>query len=300
MREAFKEINFRAESLARIKDINKVLADYQLQGFRLTLRQLFYQLVATNVIPNTPRSYKTLGNLVADARMAGLVDWEAIEDRVRQPFQASEFSGLPELVDAALRSYRLPRWRDQDNYVEIWVEKDALAGVLRPLAYKYHVVLMVNRGYSSASAMYESARRLNDAALSEGNNERDVTVLYLGDHDPSGEDMVRDVRERLETFGVSLEVKKIALTMKQVTQYNPPPNPAKIDDPRADAYIAKYGNHSWELDALTPSVLTRLIEKEILQLVDMDKMEAIIEEEKEDREALKKAVQNIQKRKGKK
>lgn len=204
MKQQFREIKFRAESLERIDLCNEIIDDYLGQGLRLTLRQLYYQLVSRDVIPNSEKSYKSLGGLVSDARLAGLMDWSAIEDRVRQPKRASEFNNLEELVQAALRSYRLPRWKGQAAYVELWVEKDALAGVLWPIAHEYHVVLMVNRGYSSQSAMYESAERYKDSWLDDG--DRELVLLYLGDHDPSGEDMVRDVKDRLEMFGAHLRV----------------------------------------------------------------------------------------------
>ena len=294
MKKRFREVNFRPASSVLIEKIETILNDYQSQGFCLTLRQLFYQLVSDAILPNTPKSYRALSSLVTDARMAGLLDWDAIEDRVRQPDTPSEFQDLAHLVRAAVHAYRLPRWRGQENYVELWVEKDALAGVLRPIARKYHITLMVNRGYSSASAMYESARR-----IVEGMEDRQRgVVIYLGDHDPSGEDMVRDVESRLETFGVDFfEVRKLALTMDQIDKYKPPPNPAKVQDPRADAYIKKFGNSSWELDALRPTTLTKIIEKEILTLVDMDLMQEVIDEEDEDKKALVAATEKIMKRK---
>src|SRR5579883_1481282 len=200
--ERFRSKKFSPESSARITQCNAIIERYQEQGLRLTLRQLYYQLVSQAVIPNEERSYKNLGNLVSDARLAGLMDWDAIEDRVRVPRQPPQFDNLTDLVEAALNTYRLPRWEGQDNYVELWVENDALAGVLAPIARKYHVTLMVNRGYSSQSAMYESAKRFLDASGAP-------VLLYLGDHDPSGEDMVRDVRDRLSMFGVEVDVRKI-------------------------------------------------------------------------------------------
>jgi hypothetical protein len=287
MLEKFKDIKFKPDSVDRIEKCNDIIDDYKSQGLRLTLRQLYYQLVTKNVIPNVERSYKNLSSLVTDARMAGLMDWNAIEDRVRVPRVPQEFDDLKDLVEAAIRSYRLPRWRGQENYVELWVEKDALAGVLRPIATKYHITLMVNRGYSSASAMYESAQRFINQDAEEHH------LLYLGDHDPSGEDMVRDVAERLETFGSTLHVKKLALTMDQVDQYNPPPNPAKMSDPRSDGYVAKHGNESWEVDALPPQVLTQVIEDELDMLVDQPLMDEIIEREEEDKKELQLAAVRI-------
>lgn len=284
MIEAFKHIRFRKESLEKIQVCNAIIDEYLEGGLRLTLRQLYYQLVTKNIIPNSEKSYKHLSSLVSDARLAGLMDWAAIEDRVRQPRMQSEFRNLGELVEAALYSYRLPRWTGQDYYAELWVEKDALAGVLTPLAKEFHVTLMVNRGYSSQSAMYESAKRIMS-------HEGSPIIFYLGDHDPSGEDMVRDIDDRLHSFGVSnLYVKKIALTMDQIKKYSPPPNPAKISDPRASAYIEKFGESSWEVDALPPKVLNALIRKEFNAIIDHELMDEVIEKEENDKAKLKKAV----------
>lgn len=285
MKEQFKEVNFKADSLERIVQCNAIVDEYEDQGLRLTLRQLYYQLVSRDVIPNVERSYKNLSSLVTDARMAGLMDWNAIEDRVRVPRVQQDFENLADLVEVAVNTYRLPRWKGQENYVELWVEKDALAGVLRPIATKYHITLMVNRGYSSASAMYESAQRFNDKA--EG---RQQHLLYLGDLDPSGEDMVRDIASRLQIFGADVTVEKIALTMNQVKKYKPPPNPAKTTDPRAADYIAKFGGSSWEVDALSPPVLTQLISNALDGLVDQEMMNEIITREEKDKAFLTKAV----------
>jgi hypothetical protein len=159
------------------------------------------------------------------------------------------------------------------------VEKQALAGVLGPIARKHHITLMVNKGYSSASAMKASAERMIAASPLESS-----IVLYLGDHDPSGNDMVRDVRDRLEEFRVPyLEVRKLALTRAQIDQFDPPPNPAKITDSRAAAYIAEHGEFSWELDALPPRELNRLVEKAIDQVVDRHRMRDVIAREDADR-----------------
>lgn len=269
----FKSVNLKPASMQKIKICNEIIEEYLTSGLRLTLRQLYYQLVTKNIIPNLEKSYKQLSSLISDARLTGLIDWDAIEDRVRQPKVPSEFDDLAELIDAAIHSYRLPRWQGQEHYVELWVEKDALAGVLTPLARQHHITLMVNRGYSSQSAMYESALRFLK-------HEGSPVLLYLGDHDPSGEDMVRDITDRLIMFGVkSIEVRKIALTMAQIEQYNPPPNPAKHSDPRAAAYIALHGESSWEVDALPPRVLHQLIDMEIGGLVDSKKLEAVIRQE---------------------
>ena len=145
MLEAFDEWSPKPESAARVVVCNEIIDEYLEQGLKLTLRQLYYQFVSRDLIPNTERSYKNLGQLVSKARVAGMMDWDAIEDRGRRPDVPSEYSGLPELVRAALYSYKLDRWEDQDCYCELWVEKAALAGVLEPLAREFHVTLMVNK-----------------------------------------------------------------------------------------------------------------------------------------------------------
>lgn len=296
----YKDVKFRQESLDLIERCNAIIVEYTRAGYRLTLRQLYYQLVTVNAITNEERSYKRLSALLTDARYAGLVDWDAIEDRVRQPRTSSEWSDINSIVESAIYSYRLPRWNGQSNYVELWVEKEALAGVLAPIARKYHITLMVNKGYSSASAMRESALRFQreldfprGSSAYHEHRERKLTLLYLGDHDPSGEDMVRDIRDRFLEFGTDVDVKKVALTIRQVRRYDPPPNPAKITDPRAEGYIEKYGNSSWEVDALPPSTLTQLIEDELDALIDRSLMDAIIAREDEDKELLRSATAEI-------
>jgi len=287
-------VNFQAAARELVDECNEIIADYLGQGLRLTLRQLYYQLVSKNRITNEEKSYKRLGGIVSDARLAGLMDWDAIEDRNREPIAAPEWSGLDSLVESALRSYRLPRWEGQEHYVELWVEKAALAGVLEPLAREYHVTLMVNRGYSSQSAMYESAQRFLEHTDGTHVPDRQPVLFYLGDHDPSGEDMVRDIRDRLELFGVeNLDVQKLALTKAQIRQYNPPPNPAKVTDPRAAGYIALHGRTSWEVDALNPTILAGLIRTAFSGVVDMKAMKAVKQQEEIDKADLKRAVHDL-------
>lgn len=286
----YKDITFRNSSLKLIELCNEIIAEYQAQGLTLTLRQLFYQHVTANTIPNSEKAYKALGALVSNARLAGLMDWDAIEDRGRRPHMQSEFDSIDDLMDAAMRSYRLPRWRGQPYYVELWVEKDALSGVLAPLAREFHVTMCVNRGYSSSSAMHESANRF----IANCEDGREPVLFYLGDLDPSGEDMVRDIEERMKMFGVeTIEVRKLALTHAQVLKHNPPPNPAKFKDPRSPGYIAKYGRSSWEVDALNPKTLAKIIRTEFATCVDKRLMDAVIAQENQDKEMIEDALARI-------
>jgi len=291
MRERFIEAGFTPKSMELMEHCNRVVEAYMEDGLRLTLRQLYYQLVSANIIPNKERSYKNLGNLVSKARLAGQLDWDAIEDRVRQAKRAPEWDSASSLMESALASFRLPRLQGQCHYVELWVEKDALAGVLEPISKECHIVLMVNRGYSSQSAMYESAKRISYRMDNLGCD--DATILYLGDLDPSGEDMVRDIQDRMDLFGTQVEVVKVALNIDQVQKHQLPPNPAKLSDSRASAFIAKYGRESWEVDALSPRELRAIINGAIWSRLDMDAMNEIIDQENEIKETLRSASEGL-------
>ena len=290
MKRSYKTVNFRAESLEAIRRVNEIIATYQAQGLRLTLRQLYYQLVTVNAIRNEERAYKGLGKTVSEGRLAGLIDWDAIEDRGRRPAVPSEWQNVAELVESALAAYRLPRWKGQSSYVELWVEKDALSGVLAPLADEFHVTLGVNKGYNSQSAMREAAQRIFRGA----HPRKQTVVLYLGDHDPSGEDMVRDVRDRLVMFGLTeIDVRKVAITFEQVQQYNPPPNPTKMSDSRAGGYVEKFGDECWEVDALPPNVLADLVREAFEGLVDLTLMETVKDREEADKVKLRTAAARL-------
>lgn len=291
MKEAFITKDFKDTSLVTIEVCNEIINTYMVQRLRLTLRQLYYQLVSRNIIPNREQSYKSLGNLMKDARLAGLVDWDAIEDRGRIPREPTEFDNLADLVDSAIRWYRLPRWEGQDHYIELWVEKDALSGVLAPLVSEYHVTLMVNKGYSSVSAMYESAQRRFSM-----NSDKECVLLYLGDHDPSGEDMVRDVRARLNLLAcddTEIKVEKIALNWDQVQAWQLPPNPAKKSDSRYKAYIAKYGTECWEVDALPPDDLQELVRGAIGGHLDEGLMAEVKDKEEADKTKLRGFIEGL-------
>lgn len=285
----YRATKFKPESLAKIEQMQAIVAEYAGQDLRLTARQLYYQFVARGLIPNKVQSYKNLTSLLTDARYAGCIDWSAIEDRGRRPDVPSEWGSIQDLVEAAVRSYRLPRWETQPYYAELWVEKQALAGVLEPLASEFHVVLSVNKGYSSASAMFEAACRFNRRG-----GERAKILFYLGDHDPSGEDMVRDIRDRLVEFGVDqLRVEKLALTMAQIEEFNPPPNPAKTTDSRYAAYADKHGAESWEVDALPPDELQRIIRAAFKRVVNAEAMDAVKSREERGKNALREAAETI-------
>jgi len=280
MKEHFRNAKLSKLNLATVDIINDILIEYRKQGYILTLRQLYYQLVSRDIIPNQDKEYAKLSHVLKEARMGGLVDWASIEDRIRIPKIPYIVDDVDDAIDDTINMYRLDRMKDQNTYIEVWIEKDALSSVFYRVTKKYGIRLMVNRGYSSVSAMYKAAERIMDAPAEES------IIFYFGDHDPSGLDMVRDIQDRLEEFGTNPEVIHCALTMEQIEQYNPPPNPAKVTDPRAKLYIQRHGNTSWELDALQPSVLEQLVKDYVLKFIDLEQYKAILDQEVEDKKTL--------------
>jgi len=250
-----------------IEKINRILTEYRKLGYRLTLRQLYYQLVSRDIIPNTDRSYKNIGRLVSDGRQAGMIDWEMIEDRNRETVYPSHWKTPADILYSAARSFRIDKWENQNYHIEVMVEKDALSGILEPVCKKLDVRLTANKGYSSSSMMYEMGKRMDKAYYED---DKQVVVIYLGDHDPSGIDMTRDISDRLYLYSgnIDFKVERLALNLDQIRLWNPPENPAKTTDSRFKAYKLEFGESSWELDAVEPVTLAGLVESKINKYID--------------------------------
>lgn len=297
MKQKFRDTCLNKKSMATLTTINEIIEDYQRQGYKLTLRQLYYQLVSKNIIANSDKEYKKISRLLTEGRMAGIVDWDAIEDRLRTPSSPYCIEGIPAALDHLLSYYRRNRQLGQDVYVEVWVEKDAISSVLKRVTEKYGINILVNRGYGSVTAMYDAYERYI-YQLSRMTADR-VVVLYLGDHDPSGLDMIRDINGRVSEMLEAdhfddtpnkFEIKAIALTKDQIRKYNPPPNPAKLTDSRSDGYIKLHGRQSWEVDALPPEVLHKTLEAAILKEIDPNIYEGILSVERAEKEDLRKLI----------
>lgn len=281
----YVEKAFRDSSLAIIKKANEIIDNYADQGFDLTLRQLYYQFVSRGLIPNSDREYKRLGSIINDARLAGLIDWNHITDRTRNVRMNSHWEDPGEIIHSAAHSFAVDKWKDQPYRPEVWIEKDALVGVISDVCNRHDIPYFSCRGYTSQSEMWGAARRL----LEHDRNGQRPLILHLGDHDPSGIDMTRDIDERLELFMGGLKVNRLALNMSQVEEYDPPPNPAKVTDSRASGYISRFGASSWELDALEPAVIAGLIENAILGIRDEDAWELAVDREAEGKTLLSRA-----------
>lgn len=342
---------WHAQKAAICGAIIDIVELFQDDGYTLTLRQLYYQLVAADHIPNDDKVYKKLSGILDDMRYSGLIDWDAIEDRGRVPYLPYYANSPQDAISDLVHQYRLDRQDGQPTLIEVWTEKDAISGILKRTTSMYHVRLVVNKGYSSSTAMYNAYKRFV-RAIKDGQS---VQVLYFGDHDPSGLDMVRDINDRIKFFishgapawltehafawyedadhdifsmhesgyipdsvlddyakngGIEsddqwqkweagkvlayitennlFEVVQIGLTREQIREYNPPPNPAKITDPRAKWYLAEHGTQSWEVDALRPDVMTRIVSQHIAETLDQDLYDSVVAAENEHKAKMKK------------
>lgn len=282
--------NFNPASLAMIENANEIIAEYTAKGFVLTLRQLYYRFVSKDLLPNTQQNYKRLGSVINDARLAGLVDWNAIEDRTRSVEELSHWDSPASIIEVCASSYRVDKWRDQKYRPEVWIEKQALAGVFERICRELDIPYLACKGYNSASVVWRSGMRLK-RIIEDGQT---PLILHFGDHDPSGLDMTRDISDRMGVFMADVRVERMALNMAQVEEYNPPPNPTKLTDSRAhgeNGYIAIHGHESWELDALPPDVLNDLVRTEVEKLRDDDQWQEDVDTENEYRATLR-AISN--------
>lgn len=292
---------FRNATLGIIVKANTIIAEYQKQGFRLTLRQIYYQMIARDLFPeswidpvynarhglppdtkNTLKNYKRLGDILNDGRLAGLIDWEAIEDRTRALQSNAHWDSPGQIVRACAQQFQYDLWGDQDYYCEVWIEKEALAGVIEGVCNELDVSFFACKGYTSQSEMWVASQRLAE----KENEGRETVIFHLGDHDPSGIDMTRDITDRLEMFGSTVDIRRIALSMEQIDEYGPPPNPAKTTDARFEKYCQEFGDDSWELDALEPRVLVDLIRTEVERVRDEERWDAQVERQEQAQEEL--------------
>jgi hypothetical protein len=279
-----------------VNEVNQILQQYTIP---LTLRQIFYRLVSKLVIPNTVASYKTLSKILVKARERGDVDDTRIEDRSRQILGIGDWgyndfnSFLEEQIERLKESWQYwtrPLWQNQPQNIMIALEKDALSRLFTDVADSFHVHVYPTRGYGSYTYIKQMAQKMN--------GEKPTIVLYFGDYDPSGQDIQRDLEERLTTYGAkNFKVIRIALTKEQITQYNLPPRPEDAEtiakllrDPRTKTYGMEY---ACELDALEPTTLQHIIRTAILNQIDLEKWNQTIQQIKEEQQKLKEKLAKL-------
>jgi hypothetical protein len=279
-----------AATLTVVEQANTIIDEYLDQGFKLMLRQLFYQFVARALLENQFTQYKRLGTIVRNARDGGLIDWAAIEDRTREVNTHPFWDNPAGIISDAAASYRENLWAGQRYRPELWIEKEALLGVIEPVCTELRVPYFAHRGNNSQTLQYQAGKRFAEF-LDQG---LIPLVLHLADHDPNGIDMTRDNIERLRLYArADIEVRRIALNLDQVRRYRPPANFAKEKDTRFKSYIRQFGTtECWELDALSPIVISDLIRREIEGLIDRRRWKHTIASENRGRKLLTRAAEN--------
>jgi hypothetical protein len=265
----------RAKTLVLITEALKVLREHN----PMTLRQVYYQLVARHIIDNSRSEYQRLSNALVKARQEGLLPWGWLEDRTRKPRQSAMWEDLSDFLRTVRSAYRKDIWAKQERYVEVWLEKEALAGIFEPIANKYGVTVVVGRGYNSWSALHEAAQRIELM-------DKDAVLLYFGDFDPSGEDIARALEDGLGFFDTFANVEKVALTQQDVVTYNLPPDFTKSTDTRSRAFIQRYGDMAVELDALPLPVLQTKVREAIEANLDLSALDETRREEQADLQRL--------------
>lgn len=288
MKIAYINKNFAWATEVIIDQANEIIQEYANSGLVLTLRQLYYQFVSRDLMENKQANYQKLGTIISNGRMAGLIDWNAIEDRTRNLKKRSSWNNPGEIIKSCVRSFKVDHWEGQEYYIEVWIEKDALTGVIEDICYDLDVPYFACKGYVSKSEMWQASQRL------AWRKEMGITpiIIHLGDHDPSGIDMSRDIQDQQTIFNADVEIKRIALNMDQVEEFNPPPNPTKMTDTRAKDYIDKFGMSCWELDALDPKMMQRLIGNTVRSYRDQDVYIETLKKEMEYKDILNKVAKN--------
>lgn len=279
----YVEKKFQRKSLSKIEKANEIVEEYQAQGFKLTLRQIYYQFVARGWSANTLRAYKSLGGIIAEARMAGLIDWDAMEDRTRSLRGLSSWDSPEQIIRASMYSYRRDKWENQSVRFEVWIEKDALVGVISGVCGELDVDYFALRGYASHTSLHDAARRI----IGYNDEGQRVVILHMGDHDPEGMDITRDIENKMRTFGADCEVRRIALSMEQVREFNPPPAPVKLSSSRASSYISDHGRNVWELDALEPAVMGQLIRDNVEPDIDQELLDELSDRTENEKDQLR-------------
>ena len=263
------------KSLEKLEWVYQVVNEFQAY-LPLTVRQIYYQLVGKDLIENNQNSYKRTCELIKNARMEGLLDWDVVEDRTRVFNENDGFTNTRHFIqnecEIILKGYRRDLMQNQPYYIEIWIEKDALSTIFQRIANQYTIPLMICKGYSSVTFLndyYERAIQRNQPLL----------ILYYGDFDPSGQDMPRHYKEHLSERGLDVMVEMGSLNYNQIMHYKLPNNPdaLKMNDKRSKGFIEKYGHISVELDAMKPGDLQSILMNDIQRWINADEYQLQVE-----------------------
>lgn len=272
-----------------LADAQAVMEDFWPE-FILTVRQVYYNLVDKWLPRTEPTAkqtakqvfYEKLQIALRNARMSGLVDWKYIEDRSRGVVEWQHWASPQEVIQSGADSYAREMWETQPLAVEVHVEKDTLAGVVRDICMELDVSYLSHRGECSISDLYEAGRRMR-------NRGKPTIVIYVGDHDPTGLDIPRTAAEMWDDMrGVDCEIIRAAVTLDQgedLGEVKAVPN--SPGDTKSAAYEARYGiDYGWEAEALDPREIVQLVREEVEDLRDDDLWEKAVRKQERERKTL--------------
>lgn len=243
---------------------------------RMSVRQLFYQMVSRGYVDKTEQAYKRVADASVQMRLAGRLPYRKIVDGHRERRKTFAHNGLSQALEAAADLYRRNYWINQPRHIEVWSEKDALSGIIHPICDEFGVTYVASRGFPSLTIRYQSAQDFKRLG-------KPVTIFYFGDHDASGRKISDNLEEELRQHGADVTVLRMALEPQQIYQYRLPTRPGKKTDTRHAAFAKEFGDASVELDAMPPDVLADIVRRSILLAIDVDEWERVEEVEEMER-----------------
>lgn len=261
--------------------IINILAEYH----PMTVRQVFYQMTSRGYMPKIEKSYRTVSRLLSEMRLSRVIPFGFISDNTRWMRKPKTFDSVEDMLRINKDAYRRSLWTQQPVYVEVWIEKEALAGVLVDVTSEWDVPLMVTRGYASLSYLYEAAQIYETM-------DKPVYIYYLGDYDPSGVDINRSVEKRMREFAPNADIhfERIAVTPEQIERWYLPTRPTKASDTRSHNFDS---DTSVELDAIEPSMLKNLVAGSIVEHLDSEEYARLNQIEQLERQSLEWVTSNM-------
>lgn len=261
----------------------------------VTVRHIFYCLVGQGILSKEEKEYKSkLIYIMKRARLSGLVPMDWIIDSSRRVLEVSLYDSVKEFLTEKIKYYYKNTWRNQRTFVLVWVEKEALANPLWEAVNYYNIPVFPGKGYDSWAHFLKAVKKIREM------EDREIVVLYLGDHDPSGMDIPSDLENRCNLMNLNVRFKRIAITDDQIEKHNIPklplrknPEKRKYNDPRAEKYVEKYGPWFVELDALKPSIMKRIVKEEVEDLLDLEAFAEDLETEAMEKDFLRRYMLDI-------
>ncbi len=249
-----------------------------------SVRAACYRLFTEGIIPSMAKNHtNAVGTQLVWARENHQLPWHWIVDETRAAETIASWSDPESIIQAAINCYRKDYWKDQPEWVEVWSEKGTVRGTLAPVLKKYGVTFRVMHGYGSATSLHSIAQE-------SARSDKYLTILYIGDWDPSGMNMSEvDLPGRMQRYEGDFTIERIALDASDVGPGTKLPSFAaesKVGDSRHKWFVDRYGERCWELDALSPVVLRQRVESAILGCLDQDAWNHSMGVEKVERESM--------------